>query len=227
MKKTEKGLKKLKRKIALSFAVSLIFSQGIYAEDTPRELDSITVTAQKTEENVQDVPISMSVFDEVTLEDRNIAEVTDIARYTPGLDIIGYSTLKYAPTMRGMYADSMMGSSVAAIYVDGVPITDGTGFDQTLMDIERVEVLKGPQGTLYGKNTEVGVINVITKQPDNETRIKTDVKFGSDNLQEYKLSASGPIVKDKFYIGEVDPMSRPILTFFKLHFSEIPCQIWR
>ncbi|MCG8549273.1 MAG: TonB-dependent receptor [Desulfobacterales bacterium] len=201
MKKIEKGLKKLKLKIALSFAVSLIFSQGVYAENTLQELESITVTAQKTEENLQDVPISMTVFDEVTLDDRNINEINDMAKYTPGLDIIGYSTIKYAPTMRGIYADCNTFNASVGLYVDGVPVTDGSGYDQTLMDIERVEVLRGPQGTLYGKNTEVGVINVITKKPDNETRGKIGVKLGSDNLREYTTSVSGPLVKDKFYIG--------------------------
>ena len=201
MKKTEKGLKKLKNKIALSFAVSLIFSQGIYAEETPQKLDNITVTAQKTEENGKDVPISMTVFNEFTLQDRNIDEVKDIAKYTPGLDIISYGALKCAPSMRGLSSEFKYFSSIAGLYIDGVPITDGTGFDASLMDIERVEVLKGPQGTLYGKNTEVGVINVITKKPDNETRGKIGVELGSDNKREYSFSASGPIIKDKFYIG--------------------------
>ena len=190
----------MKRKIALSFVTSLILVNGVYAKDT-KQLDTLTVTAQKTEENIQEVPISMSVFDEFTLKDRNINEVTDIAKYTPGLDIIGYSALKYAPSMRGLSSEFKYFSSVAGLYIDGVPITDGTGFDASLMDIERIEVLKGPQGTLYGKNTEVGVINIITKKPDNQTRAKIGIEIGEDNKREYSFSASGPIVKDKFYMG--------------------------
>ncbi len=165
-------------------------------------LETITVTAQKREENVQDVPISMSVFDGFTLEDRNVESLADISKYTPGLEIVGYgSSDKYAPAMRGMYSDYSARSSVAGLYVDGVPITGGTGYDVTLLDIERVEVLKGPQGTLYGKNTEVGVINVVTKKPGNETRGKIQGTLGSDDKRQLSFNASGAIIKDKFYIG--------------------------
>jgi len=191
----------MKSKIVLSVATSFILSQGVYAQNTPKELDSITVTAQKVEENIQNVPISMSVFDEFSLEDKNIDTVADIAKYTPGLQILRGGALKSAPSMRGLYSNYTTRSSVAGLFVNGIPITRGTGFDETLLDIERVEVLKGPQGTLYGKNTEVGVINVITKKPDNETKGKIQATLGEDNKKELSFHASGAIVKDKFYIG--------------------------
>jgi len=166
------------------------------------KLEELVVSAQKVEENVLDVPISMSVFDEFTLEDRNVDTLSEISKYTPGLEIVGYGTSdKYAPAMRGMYSDYSQRSSVAGLYVDSVPTTGGTGYDVALLDIERVEVLKGPQGTLYGKNTEAGVINVITRRPDNETRGKIRGILGSDNKRELVFTTSGPIVKDKFYIG--------------------------
>jgi len=164
-------------------------------------LDTVTVTAQKTEENIQDVPISMSVFDAFSLEDKSIDTVEDIGKYTPGLQIMSGAALKAAPSMRGLYSNYTTRSSVAGLFVDGIPITRGTGFDETLLDVERVEVLKGPQGTLYGKNTEVGAVSVITKKPDNETRGKVKGTLGSDGKQEYIFNISGPVVKDKFYIG--------------------------
>lgn len=191
----------MERKVALSFATSLILTQNIYAQNTPNELDSITVTAQKTEENIQKVPIAMSLFDEFSLEDKNIDTVVDIAKYTPGLEIISGNALKAAPSIRGFYADYSNRSSTMALMVDGIPLTAGTGFDEILIDIQRVEVLKGPQGTLYGKNAEVGVINVITKKPNNETKGKIKATLGSDNKKELVVLASGPIVKDKFYLG--------------------------
>jgi len=164
-------------------------------------LETVTVTAQKTEENIQEVPISMSVFDTFSLEDKSIDTVEDIGKYTPGLQIIPGGALKATPSMRGLYSNYTTRSSVAGLFVDGLPITRGTGFDETLIDIERVEVLKGPQGTLYGKNTEVGVVNVITKKPDNETRGKVKGTLGSDGKQEYIFNVSGPVVRDKFYIA--------------------------
>lgn len=191
---------KYKKKIALSVATSLILVNNIYAKDI-KNLETITVTAQKIEENIQKVPISMSVFDEFSLEDKSIDTVADIAKYTPGLQIVTGAALKSAPSMRGLYSNYTTRSSVAGLFVNGIPITRGTGFDETLLDIERVEVLKGPQGTLYGKNTEVGAINVITKKPGNETQGKVKGTFGSDNKKELSFNASGPIVKDKLYIG--------------------------
>lgn len=192
----------MKRKIVLSIATSLILSQSVYAKEISKKLDHITVTAQKTEESIQDVPIAISVFDEFTLEDRNIDSLADISKYTPGLELIGQgSSDKYTPSMRGMFADHAAGGPVAGLYVDGIPITGGAGYDETLLDIERVEVLKGPQGTLYGKNSEVGVLNIITKKPNNETKVNLGGKVGSDNLHQYTLNVSGPIQRDKLYIG--------------------------
>ncbi len=191
---------KKKNKIFLSLSAILILANILYAKDSD-SLDSITVTAQKSEENIQDVPISMSLFDEFSIQDKMLDNVADIAKYTPGLEIIGSSALKWSPSLRGLFDDYGSRSSTVALIVDGVPITDGTGFDETLMDIERIEVLRGPQGTLYGKNAEVGVINIITKKPNNETKGKILATFGSDNKKELAFSASGAVVKDKFYIG--------------------------
>jgi len=189
------------KNITISLIVSTLLSNTLLAKDI-KSLSTMTVTAQKTEENVQEVPIAISVFDEFTLDDRNIDNVTDIAKYTPGLEIVGYgNSVRFTPSMRGLYAYSATKNSVAALYVDGVPNTSGTGYDETLLDIQRVEVLKGPQGTLYGKNTEVGVINVVTKKPDNETKGKIEGIFGSDNKRQLTFNTSGAVIKDKFYIG--------------------------
>ena len=163
-------------------------------------LENMTVTAQKTEEKVHDVPISISVFDEVFLEDRMIDSVADISLYTPGFDIVDNGLgLVYAPTIRGLFSSAGI-KPVAGLFIDGIPMFKG-GYDLALMDIQRVEVLKGPQGTLYGKNAEAGVINVISRKPDNETRGKIKASLGTDNKRELACSVSGPIVRDKFYIA--------------------------
>lgn len=171
-------------------------------EAKSQELDTITVTANKQKEDVRDVPITMSVFSDIDLEDKMIETVADIDKFTPGLQFVTYgSAVKWAPAMRGLFSDYSSRNAAAGLYVDGVPIIDGTGFDETLTDIERIEVLRGPQGTLYGKNSEVGVINIITKKPDNEFRGKVSIEAGEDEKQQLSLNVSGPIVKDKFYIG--------------------------
>ncbi|MCK4347573.1 MAG: TonB-dependent receptor [Thermoplasmatales archaeon] len=191
--------------LAQEKAVGAVAEEDVSQKGTPKKeyaLETMTVTAQKQEEDVRDVPISTSVFSEIDLEDKMIETVADIAKFTPGLEIVNYGcALKWAPAMRGLYSDYSSRSSSAGLYVDGVPVLDGTGFDETLTDIERIEVLRGPQGTLYGKNSEVGVINIITKKPDNEFRGKVSIEAGEDEKQQLSFNTSGPIVKDKFYIG--------------------------
>ncbi|WP_169400706.1 TonB-dependent receptor [Desulfobacter curvatus] len=174
-----------------------------YAEEQEAEvLETVTVTAQKREENVQEVPVAISVFDGVELEDRMVETLDDIAKYTPGLTIINYgAAVKYAPSIRGLYSDYTSETSTAGLFIDGVPVTNGLGFDATLMDIERIEVLKGPQGTLYGKNTEVGAVNVITRKPTNETRARITGELGEDNKRILAANISGAIIKDKLYFG--------------------------
>lgn len=189
--------------IIISMFVMFTGQSKVFSKETEGyAIETLTVTANKQEENVREVPISMSVFGSVELEDKNLRNVDDIAKYTPGLDIVNYgSALKYAPSIRGLYSDYSSRSSVAGLFVDGIPITDGTGFDEILMDIERVEVLKGPQGTLYGKNTEVGAINIITRKPDNNFRGKINTEFGDDDKREFSFSTSGPIIEEQLFIG--------------------------
>jgi len=189
----------MKNKITLSFVTSLILVQNIYAKDT-KQLDTVTVTAQKTEENVQDVPIAISVFDEFTLEDKMIDSIADISKYTPGFELQDLGgTMSFLPSVRGIFSSAGTNPSVG-LFIDGVPMMRAS-YEASLLDIERVEVLKGPQGTLYGKNAETGVINVITKKPDNEIKGKIIADLGSDSKRELAFNASGPIVQDKFYIG--------------------------
>ena len=123
------------------------------------ELETMTVTAQKQEENVQEVPMSITVFDEQDIEDKKIESVLEIADFVPNLMIYlhGVSGMN-APTMRGITAAHESFSVSTGLYVDGVPILTGPGFVNEMLDIERIEVLRGPQGTIYGKGTEAGLL---------------------------------------------------------------------
>ena len=154
---------------------------------------------KKRKKNIQEVPISMSVIDEFTIEDRNIDNLEDIAQYIPGLQIFSRSAVKSSPSLRGLHTDSR--NPTAGLYIDGAPITGGIGFDEILLDIERVEVLRGPQGTLYGKNAQVGVVNIITKKPTNETQGKIKGSLGSDSKKDLSMNLSGALVENTFYIG--------------------------
>ncbi|WP_324171835.1 TonB-dependent receptor [Sulfurimonas sp.] len=187
-------------KIVLSLVTAFILSNNIYAKDT-KSFDTITVTAQKTEENIQNIPLSITVFDEYSIADKNIKTIKDIAAYTPNLVFFdGGGVGVPNPTIRGISSNTNFSSS-ATMFVDGIPVTSRFGYKEVLEDIQRIEVLKGPQGTLYGKDTHAGVINVITNKPTNETKGKIGLEFGSDNKKEYSFGISGAIVKDKFFIG--------------------------
>ncbi len=173
------------------------------------QLDTITVTAQKLEENVQDVPIAVSAFSGQDVEDQQIESVTEIADFVPNLMIYTHASGMNSPSMRGIHASPETLTTSTGLYVDGVPVLMAIGFDDALLDVERVEVLRGPQGTLYGKNTEAGAINIVTRQPDNEfvARVSAEggmllsAETGDRSKQAYSLNASGPLVKDKLFLG--------------------------
>ncbi|MCG8551237.1 MAG: TonB-dependent receptor [Desulfobacterales bacterium] len=166
------------------------------------ETETIWVTAQKQEQDIKDVPITMSVFDTYALDDMNVENIKDIMAYTPNMSYFhagaeGVGT----PTIRGLTASLRSFGTSTALYVDGIPYTRGFGFDTIVQDIRQIEVLKGPQGTLYGKNAEAGVVNIITQKPGNTFRSWVKGVLGEDNKGVAGAGISGPVVKDKLLIG--------------------------
>lgn len=164
-------------------------------------LETITVTANKQEENIQEVPMSITAFDELALEDKNITSVRDLTDYVPNLVLTNSGGDTYArPVMRGI-VNQVTSDVSTAMFIDGIPVLSGSGFGDPLQNIERVEVLRGPQGTLYGKSAVAGAINIITRQPDNDFRGKVSVDVGEDYKKEVSLNLSGPISQDKLFFG--------------------------
>ena len=102
---------------------------------------------------------------------------------------------------RGLGNSAFTGKNPFVIFVDGIPIDDMGYYDLGLVDIERVEVLRGPQGTLYGKNAIGGVINIQSKIPDNEVKTKLRAEIDGNETYDLGVSFSGPIVEDNLYLG--------------------------
>ncbi|WP_421903313.1 TonB-dependent receptor [Maridesulfovibrio sp.] len=164
-------------------------------------LAPVTVTANKQEEEVQKVPMAITVFDEMSIEDKKIDDLTELSDYVPNLMIFndgppGVSS----PSMRGIHADAESLSVSTGLFIDGIPVSSTVGYSNNLLDIERIEVLRGPQGTLYGKNTEVGAINIITRLPGNDYRgkVSTDVGYRKKSAS---FNLSGPILQDELFFG--------------------------
>jgi len=176
--------------------ISVTLSSALLATQSTK-LDSVIVTANKLEQNVQEIPQSISIIDEVTIEDRGLDNIKDVVKLIPNMSLSADSG--QTVNFRGLNTSQFTNTNPVAIYVDGVPTTDKYGYDLFLENIQRVEVLRGPQGTLYGKNAIGGVINVVTKKPTNLFVGDVGIEYGSDNNRVGKFNLSGPITKDKFY----------------------------
>ena len=158
------------------------------AEEVSRQLPTVTVTARKREERLQDAPISITAFSPDDLEKRQITNVGQIADVTPNLTIntsASFSGSSSTPAifLRGVgQVDFTLNTDPGVgVYVDGVYISRSVGALLDLVDIERIEVLRGPQGTLVGRNTIGGAINVTTAAPRDEFGGRLKATTGSDN----------------------------------------------
>ncbi|WP_321325336.1 TonB-dependent receptor domain-containing protein [uncultured Parasphingorhabdus sp.] len=166
----------------------------------------IVVTARKVEENLQDVPVAVTAFSGETFEEAGLSEFSDISRLTPNFDVRPRGTtgaLFANLTIRGQTSGflTLNADQAVGISINNAPITRGTSLFTNLFDIERIEVLKGPQGTLYGKNTTGGAVNVVTKGPElDEINGYGQFTYGSYDRTDAQLVANIPLVQDQLGI---------------------------
>ena len=167
-------------------------AQEASAEDRPAGLAEIVVTAQKRSENLQSTPLAISAVTAETIEQRGITDVSSLSSVAPNLVVgmTGAGTANVALFIRGVgESDTVLtADSPVGIYVDGVVLgrTSGAVFD--LVDLERIEVLRGPQGTLYGRNTTGGAVNLISKKPGDAFAVDQLLSAGSLGLLQSKTS---------------------------------------
>lgn len=171
---------------------SVAFSSAAYAQEATKQdastqgggLQEVIVTAQKRSESLQKTPISIAAFDSSALESKGIASLTDISADVPNLQLSPHpnSAASVRPIIRGVgeLSNVVTRDSPNAIYLDGVYVGRTQGLGTDLAELERIEVLRGPQGTLYGRNSTGGAISFITKPPElGETWIKQDFTVGN------------------------------------------------
>jgi iron complex outermembrane receptor protein len=185
-------------------AVSLT-SSGVRAQTAsagPDQIEEIVVTAQKREQNLQKIPISVTAVTGESLEARGIADVSSFAQATSGLQLGQGTAGVVVPFLRGVgtSATNLGAESSVAVYADGVYFSRLPAGFFSLSDVERVEVLKGPQGTLFGRNSSAGVIQIITKDPSQTPTVNGSVSYGDyDTVQSSFYAGTG--ITDKAAVG--------------------------
>lgn len=157
--------------------------------------DEIIVTANKRAQVLTDVGLSVAVLDSSALQTRNVTNVEDLANVVPGLTVgqSGYSTPIYSLRGVGSNEATIGAGSSVSVYVDEVPLTLPVMTRGATLDLERVEVLKGPQGTLYGQNATGGTINYIAAKPTNTFQAGVNASYGRFNNAQIEGYVSGPL----------------------------------
>lgn len=171
-------------------------SSNAVAQDAADQVAEITVTAQKRGERLQEVPIAVSAFSGKALADAGITSATELDKVTPGLTATQGGGL-VQPFLRGVgnAVISVGNESSTALYIDGVYYSRLPAVFFELSDVERVEVLKGPQGTLFGRNASGGLIHVITREPGNAWESNVSVGYGNYDSVRFSGFAGGPIAE--------------------------------
>ncbi len=180
-----------------SAALAIISASLLLPAVSFAELEEIIVTAQKRQESLQDVPIAVTAFTADTLNALGVNDVTDVVKFTPGLTLSQQNGSNRNYFLRGVgtFDFHLTAASAVGQYFDGITLTSGFHARSALFDMERVEVLKGPQNTLFGLNTTGGAVNYISRKPEigdglngavsgklgNDSHLGIDVAIGFDN----------------------------------------------
>lgn len=176
----------------IGFAGALLVSSTAFAQ----EVEMVVVTAQKRAQEIQDVPASISAFTGDTLQQRQIRTIDDLTKATPNISFTSTSSgILPVLSIRGVSADTTASNvdQPAALHIDGVYQPMVFSLNSVMSDLEAVEVLRGPQGTLYGRNANAGVINFITKKPTDAFEASTTVMGGSFGRIGARGYVSGPL----------------------------------
>ena len=203
---TPRRLKRLPLALLLAGSASWTHSYAAEAEAPPpapagkpaansSQLETVTVTTRRREESSQDVPTPMSVVSGQNLETQRVYRIQDLQQLVPSVNVAYMHARQSSVSIRGLgnnpASDGLEGS--VGLYIDNVYLGRPGMAVFDLMDIEQLEVLRGPQGTLFGKNTTAGVINISTRAPTFTPERSIETSFGEDGYFQTKGTISGPI----------------------------------
>lgn len=165
-------------------------------------LEDTVVVSDKLEQSRERLPASLSVIDATTLQSTPVQSLEQLVRRTPGFTFqpFGQSGTQL-PVVRGLTSNATAFSNSLLMLVDGVPVLRGQGFDNDLVGVERVEILRGPQSALYGRNAEAGVLSVFTRQPDAADYARLDTTLGSRDKRTVSADLSTALIEGTLYGG--------------------------
>lgn len=184
--------------LLVGFAGAASAAESTVADETSvRTLEEVIVTAQRREELLQETPIAITAFTSSDLEAQRISNVLDLLNKAPSVNLAPFAGTRVAPNLfiRGMGNLNAQSTKDMAtgIYIDGVPVGRAIGLAADIADLERVEVLRGPQGTLWGRNTTAGAINFVTRKPDDELSVAAQLTAGSWDQMAARARINGPL----------------------------------
>ena len=165
-------------------------------------LEPVTVNAQKREQQILDVPTAINAVGSDLIEHANIVELGQLSDYVPGLNIIEQGANRPTFVIRGLTSEEVSPSAQprVSVYQNNVPINRANGASVALYDMERVEVLRGPQNALFGRSAQIGAIHFINNSPRNNTGGYASVAFGNYNQREFRGAINVPLIKDKLFV---------------------------
>ncbi|NNM01314.1 MAG: TonB-dependent receptor, partial [Gammaproteobacteria bacterium] len=186
------------RTLLAPLAIAALTASGSAVSAAP--LEEIVVTATKRDESLQEVPAAITAFTTSDIERNRITRPADFIELTPGVVLSDSNHPGEALiTIRGT-AQTRNTETPVAVVVDGVLLTGRTAFNGELFDISQIEVLKGPQGYLYGRNAIGGAIVIQTRRPENEWQRSVTVGYGNYNHARARFSAGGALIEDELFL---------------------------
>jgi iron complex outermembrane recepter protein len=209
----------------LILTVMLAASAAAYAQQSPASavpdsgpgaaegVEEVTVTARRVAENLQTTGVSVAAFTAEDLQRLNITEASDLTQYTPNLQLKAYGSSAadgLVVKIRGIGVSNVDFDNAdpsVGVYIDGVFQARAYGPQFELFDVDQIEVLRGPQGTLYGKNSLGGAINIVTHKPDGQDRSDFDVKGGNYGALDFSYRGEASLIDNSLF-GSISAFSR-------------------
>ncbi|HBZ50131.1 MAG TPA: hypothetical protein DEO43_07435, partial [Halieaceae bacterium] len=216
----QRHLKKTAIAAGVLSACFMLDSKPVYAQASA--LEEVIVTANRREESLQSVAMAVSAFSEDMMRDQGIVDLKGITERTPGFTMGTFNPGQPQLYIRGIGSneDGAGGDQSVIVFIDEVYIGRSAGMDIDLFDLERVEVLRGPQGTLFGKNVVGGAVNMITRKPTEDTVMQVEATLGDYNATTLRGLISGELSEGAY--GKASFSTRRRDGYFKSAVNELP-----